>query len=369
MSVICCGLSTVDIQLNSCSIPATLEQVTPFSHTTTTAGGSAPQTALALSSLQVHSSVLTVVGADSYAQSMRKQLIDAGIDISGIVENADSCTALAVLPLFVDGRRGCFVTLGANSVATPDSILPLSLRPKLLTSQLRVFHFGYPHLMPHLQGESLCTLFQRVRQAVPNVLFSLDINGANVADKDTPVLSQVLPHVAMVHANLDEACIVTGLAEASASGALSASKIQPIVEWFAQRGAAIACITCGRDGVFVATSNTTELLQHKPLSEWLEPTIFMHRSAFVVAPQVKVNASGAGDAFCAGVIAHLVRHNGPSGIIPLIECGLASALHRIDSTLLPNPSNMDAVLNAALERGRIAPRPSLLLDDLQTSRK
>lgn len=360
--VICCGLNTVDIQLHSCSIPATLEQVTPFSHTTSTAGGSAPQTALALSSLNVYSSVLTVVGADSYAQSLRKQLAAAGIDIAGIVESPDSCTALAILPLFVDGRRGCYVTLGANLVATPSSILPPSLGPKLLTDQLRVFHFGYPHLMPHFQGESLRGLFQKVRQAVPGVLFTLDINGANVADVNSPVLSQALPYVTMVHANLDEACIATGLADASSSSALPASKIQPIVEWFVNRGAAVACVTSGPDGAFVATSNATESSKHGALFEMSELKTFIHRPAFAVSPQVKVNASGAGDAFCAGVIAYLVAHAGALSVIPLIDCGLASALHRIDPTLLPNSSDMDTVLNAASERERIDPRASLLLN-------
>lgn len=363
VSIVCCGLSTVDIQLHSCLIPTTLEQVTPFSHTTTTAGGSAPQTALSLSSLNIRSAVLTVVGADSYAQSLRSQLIDADIDTRGVLENAASCTALAILPLFVDGRRGCFVTLGANSNATPESILPPSLMPKLLTDRLRVFHFGYPHLMPHLQGNSLGSLFQKVRQAVPHVLFTLDVNGANVADDDTHVLTQVLPYVAMVHANLDEACIVTGLADATASDTLPASEIQPVSEWFVNRGAAISCVTCGRDGVFVATSDATGLSNHDALSEKLQPNVFLHRSAFAVSAQIKVNASGAGDAFCAGAIAHLAGHTGLSGIVRLIDCGLASALHRIDHTLLPGPANMDIVLKAASERERIEPRQSLLLTD------
>ncbi|CDF77472.1 unnamed protein product [Chondrus crispus] len=363
--VICCGLSCVDMQLHECDVPQTLESIVRFGKTTFAAGGSAPQTARALAALSVQTSALTVIGTDPHGDTLRNLLISSGVDVSTLIRDASSGTALAVLPLFSDGTRGCFVTLGANVSATVDSLLSRSVVAEAFTSKLRVFHFGYPHLMPNLRGTNLRRLFEHVREVAPNALLTLDVNGADEQETpENPILLPALELVAAVHANLEEACTISGLASPTTAASLSAKDIEPIVRWFTNHGAEIACITCGKDGMFAATGGSEtdpDNIEKQHLSPVLERGAFIYRSALDVTVATKVNASGAGDAFIGGVIAELVDTRGSRGIRRVADAGLVGALYCIDSSFAKaNPSpTIASLLEKADGLSRIPPRAGL----------
>jgi len=119
--------------------------------------------------------------------------------------------------------------------------------------------------------------------------------------------------------------------------------------------------------VFVATSSSPDRLERTRVSDKLESGVFLHRSAFSVSDSVEINASGAGDAFSAGIIAQLVQTNGGEcGIAALVDAGLASALHRLDNTLVNGPAPIGEVLVASLKRKRITPRESLKVEKYQS---
>lgn len=364
-SVICCGLSCVDMQLHACNVPQTLETITTFSNVTFTAGGCAPQTARALTALSVPTSVLSVIGDDPHGATLRELLTEADVDPSSLVIDSSQCTALAVLPLFTDSTRGCFITLGANMTADVEKLLPRRVIESSFTISLRVFHFGYPHLMPQLQGNNLYILFEKVREAAPRVILTMDVNGANIEESEEhPVLHPALSITAAIHANLEEACVITGLAKATESSRLSAGEIKPVVEWFTKRGAGIACITCGKDGVFVATGGEgegDEWAHRLRISSNLRRGAFVYRRAMKVKEGVEINASGAGDAFTAGVIAELVLNGGEHGIIQVADAGIMSALHRLDSSFTYQSGAADIRALTELGRGRerLAPRTTL----------
>lgn len=351
------------MELHSTVVPPTLETVTKFSHTTFTPGGCAPQTSRALAQLHVPTAILSLIGNDPHGNTLRDTLHAEGIDTSGLLASPD-CTSLAVLPLYIDGRRGCFVTLGANLTVCVDTILPSFISETLFTHALRVFHFGYPHLTPRIQGNNLRQLLRTVREIAPKVLLTLDVNGADRKDtEDDPVLIPALTLTSAIHANLEEACTITGLAPPSAYAKLTAAEIQPIAEWFTERGAGIACITCGKDGAFVATSQRTDFTNLR-LSQRLERGKFLHRPAYVVSKGIQVNASGAGDAFVAGMISELANSAGESGIERIVDAGLASALHRIDRSIMKGKAAVDSLLKTLKDRDRIPPRDTLLVPHL-----
>ncbi|CAN8075853.1 unnamed protein product [Agarophyton chilense] len=357
-TAICCGLSCIDIELHNTNVPISIESVTTFSHTTFTAGGSAPQTSRALVSLCIQTALLTLIGDDPHGKTLRDLLLETNVDVRGIQVSAETCTSLAVLPLFIDGRRGCFVTLGANNVASAANLLPRSVIDTLFTKSLKVFHFGYPHLMPQLQGRALGELFERVREGAPHVLLTLDLNGADTTETPgTPILLPALKYTAAIHANIDEACVITGLAAPSSGDTMSAHVLKPIVTWFIDNGAGTACITCGKDGVFIAT-RAEDNPEHR-LSPHLEHGVFVYKGAFTLTGDGPVNASGAGDAFMAGIIAELAESGGKGGVARLADAGLASALHRIDPTFCGEKADINRLLSLTENRGRIPPRDSL----------
>lgn len=356
---ICCGLSCMDIELRDCAVPVSRESVTAFHGTTSRAGGSAPQTANALAMLNVPVALLTAVGKDVRGREL-VELCSTDSKVTVHAAQTTAPTAMAMLPLFVDGTRACFVDLGANLVADVDTLLPDS-RLTLLAS-LRVFHFGYPHLMSRLQGAALRSLFDRVRDAAPDTTITLDINGASASEAAKPVLTDALPVVAAVHANLDEACVVSGLFDPQAVDKLGAEDVHALTRWFTSRGCAIALITCGRNGVFAKTGSN--FATRTRLSINVEQNYFIYRRAFDIADGKKVNASGAGDAFCAGVIAELVDCKGDNGILRLAEAGLASALLRIDPAFSSQgKADVKSLLERLRERPRIQPGKNLGIDD------
>lgn len=313
---------------------------------------------MSLSSLRVRTAALTSVGVDDHADTLCRMLQSSDVDVRYILRDDTVPTALAILPLFKDGRRGCFVTLGTNLTMHPIAVLEHSplLNDSLLQQNLRVFHFGYPHIMPHFQGRGLYDLFAGVRQRLPNVMITLDLNGAG--DDSAVLIPESLAFVAHVHANVEEACGITALfpLATAAENKLSTSDVKSIANWFISRRVASVSITCGCDGAFLATTSQPDVLDATRLTaEGFDLDAFVYRQAFCTQVD-NVNASGAGDAFVAGIIAQLVHSSGACGAQHLLESGLASALRRIDPTLVSEPTEIDDVVAKALSRKRIPPR-------------
>lgn len=70
----------------------------------------------------------------------------AGVDCSRIIRDPSVQTALAVLPIFASGERGCFVNLAANDHLEGDEVMQ-ALRELSETEgpPLAAVHYGYPH--------------------------------------------------------------------------------------------------------------------------------------------------------------------------------------------------------------------------------
>ncbi len=275
-AVMCCGLSCMDVELQSCEVPPSRESVVEFRGTSSIPGGSAPQTSRSLAALGVDVAVVTAVGDDARGRELRA-LTELGGRVQVFTVVTSRATGVAFLPLFKDGTRACFVDLGANLVADAGLMMPPERLATL--SDLKVFHFGYPHLMPLLQGTALRTLFDRVQSAAPQALITLDMNGAKASEDDEPVLTAALPLVAAVHANLDEACIISGIFSAHRTNNLGITEIRPLVQWFTDRGAGIALITCGRNGVFAGTG--------RDISCALRLSPEMEQGAFIYRPCIR----------------------------------------------------------------------------------
>lgn len=370
--IICSGVICLDMLLESCEIPKTLESVTPFGCISYNPGGSAAQTALSLRRLQLSTYISGVIADDPHGRTLLSALQESGVNttiltIIPITEQTDtsqSQTALAILPVFKDGRRGCFVNLGANNIAVPKQLFPSTE----ISKKLRVFHFGYPHLMPFLRGSPLRELFTYVRENAPHACITLDLNGADVCEDETQVITPALPLVTAVHANLEEACIITGRADANDTDNMKPEQVHSICEWFTGHGAGMVFITCGKDGVFGRS-----VLEGTPSSAMsgLRTRIVgekqIYRPAYKISGSRPVNANGAGDAFMAGIVAELVKigdgeeNTHVSLVERLADSGLASALLRIDSDLLEandKSMSLDRLLEKVKGRERIEPRMS-----------
>lgn len=291
--VVCAGLACVDMELHACNIPVTRETVTSFGDVSYAAGGSAPQTSRALVALGLRSTAIYPAGDDAHGRALKNLLHEDGVLARPIECSSSSSTALAVLPVFTDGSRGCFVSLGSNREVSAQDFCPSNI----VNDDVQAFHFGYPHLIAGVQGKALRELYESVRQSTSGALLSLDVNGADVSERSRAIITPALSVVDLFHANLEEACTISGLHQPGTAASLTSEDVVEIARWFCDTGESsgsiIVCITCGKDGAVVGTG-TAERFRA------------VHRSAYALQDGTKINASGAGDAFVAGSIMGLL---------------------------------------------------------------
>lgn len=71
----------------------------------------------------------------------------AGVDCTHVIRDSSVQTAMAVLPIFSSGARGCFVNLAANDHLQGSEVVE-ALKEIAATGEglpLVAVHYGYPH--------------------------------------------------------------------------------------------------------------------------------------------------------------------------------------------------------------------------------
>ena len=366
--VLCAGLSCIDMQLLRAATPTSREAIARFNGFDVTAGGSTSNTASALRALGVDAAVLTIAGDDFHGDELERIYADEGIDTTLLVRKAEVTTALAVLPVFEEGGRGCWVDLSANDQLTPEAMLGALREPSAagLRRSVRAVHVGYPHLLSGLQGDALrewlrdaATLLSSDSEDGEEAdlrggpLLSVDVNGATLgafADADR-VLGPAYPLIDMLHANLEEACHVTGVTPAPEEADASVETLRALVAPLLASGVAVVAITLGANGAFVAVTEDAERLRR---TDALAQGAAAWRGAHVLLPALpvdgEVNANGAGDAFTAGLLAAMLfREEGaqrPLSLEAAVGVALGAARQRVDSARRSKPESVGELSRA-----------------------
>ena len=328
-SIICCGLSCLDLQLHGCTKGAQEEAIETFEGASYCAGGSASMTATTLALLGQEVRALTKVGKDEHADVLVGKLRRAGVICDCLIETEEQMTSMAVLPIFKAGGRGCFVNLAANDAFTKEEVLSrLSALAAPVRDRTTNFHLGYPHLLKRLQGENLSSLLLECRRLLPNALLSVDLNGVTEHSHSSTVLDAALPLVDVLHLNEDEAAILGAAPGAGASEA----RARALRDLHA-KGVAVVLLSLGADGSLVSVTPDEERLRscRGALPRW--PAGSTSRApAFRVSEGAAVNANGAGDALVGGFI---LAAAWPGQALGAAQCGTFAAMvarQRCDET-------------------------------------
>jgi len=325
--VLCAGLSCVDMMLLNADTPVTMEAITAFDGNRQVAGGSCCNSSRVLAALKIRAVAVTLVGDDVQATLIRSQLEEGGVDTQYIRTESSINTSLAVLPVYTNGGRGCFVDLGANKVATPEKLLGRDFA-LLDRANCHIFHFGYPHLMKGIQGDNLAEMFAAARRH--SMLVSLDVNGAN--SPDFSILQSALSSCFFFHANLEEAATITG-GTAIAEDKATREEVIKLGEYFLAANAGIVSISLGRHGAYLATNKDPEVLKRTTDGRVKEAGVAMFRPAFAAAGPV--NATAAGDSFVAGGLAYasrMIYADSSIGPSELLDHALLTAMYQVDSS-------------------------------------
>lgn len=376
--IVCAGLACVDMQLNHASGGDGGEGIEAFEGETSIGGGSVSMACKTLARLVhgaplddgymqvtppvVHSVVpLCKIGNDSSGDKLISLLEECGkacrnieIKYSKAARDKDpqARTALAVLPIYRDGRRGCFFDAASNTVFSARELVEMigslasgSSGPQLDMSRLSIddiehyqadldsmtpiygaFLFGYPHLIPMIQGEALAQVLLEARSCmIDGGIVALDLNGVPESHfeirgglrsvqslKKDPVIGAALEHVDILHMNEDEltlltGCRIKGTPEAQLEDDYA---IASAVNLFLLCGVGIVAVTRGRKGSFVSCNDHDRFKRSNALPiSWVDCTAKV--GAVELPESTLINTNGAGDAFTAGLlVATMLRHTG-----------------------------------------------------------
>ncbi|KAL9180425.1 hypothetical protein ACHAXT_008395 [Thalassiosira profunda] len=328
-SIICAGLSCLDLQLVGCTQSGSDEAIERYDEAVHCAGGSASMTGTTLALLlgsdddaeskeEVH--VLTKVGPDFAGNTLLEFYRRAGASTHLVLTDESARTSMAVLPIFTNGKRGCFVNLACNDGFTSDELLGrVDVAAESTASPARAFLFGYPHLMPQMQGEALRSTLQRAREKLStkgnSVLVGVDLNGVDGSDPKAAqdVLTSALGEVDVLHMNEDEAMVLSSASESTnADGESAIEDVSPqmlsqLAQFHAQ-GCAVVLLSLGSKGALVSVTSDVDRLKRLSLDNsdvscsvigrWA-PGTQVRIPAYKIA-HGEVNANGAGDALFAG---------------------------------------------------------------------
>lgn len=364
--VMCAGLACVDMQLNHATGGDGGENIETFQGEKSIGGGSVSMACKTLARLchgeplddefmevtppVVHSVVpICKIGNDDTGDKLLSLLEKCGTACRNVEtkcaksmrdRDPSARTALSVLPIYTDGRRGCFFDAASNitfseheviagirsatSIGT-DVSMPFAddLDPNDISFErpaYGAFLFGYPHLLPKLQGASLESVFVEAKSVMlDGGIIVLDLNGVPKKQssngisfqelKEDRVLGPCLHRVDILHLNQDELSLVTGCKYGN-DEISDRSTIQNACNLFLRTGVAIVVLTRGKKGSYVVCSDRSRFERSPMLPRsWIDCAAWV--DATELSPGTVINSNGAGDAFTAGfLVATLLRHTG-----------------------------------------------------------
>lgn len=226
-------------------------------------GGNGASTCYALAKLGVPVRLVGAVGDDVFGEFVIRRLAEAGAETSHIAR-LDALTPASIAIVREDGARALVHRPGASALVFAE----LPELTSALTAGCTVFHLANPFSMPHMRVHAA----EAMRRARGAGLFTTMDTGWDSRGEWMRVVGPALPFTDLVFTNKEEACTLTGCADAeSAAHALRAG------------GAGSVAVKMGRHGcLLIAGSETT------------------HVPAFAVEA---LDTTGAGDCFAGGFLA------------------------------------------------------------------
>jgi sugar/nucleoside kinase (ribokinase family) len=311
-------------------------------------GGSTSNTARAVAQLGVYNELLTLIGNDPHGDMLLNEYARLKVGTTHVTRTSSHKTALSTLPVYKDtGKRAIYFCGGTNNVMT---IRDLAL-PSNEISKFAVFHYGYPHLSPMLQGSNLLELIQTVHSVM---ITSLDINGA---DSQQGVIEPVLPAIDFLHSNIEEALAFSGDLDhvldriqnknmLIIEDQVTEDDVQKCAAKFFEMGATMVAITLGHRGCFVKITDNVDKVDrlNKLLcnrAQGLIPGASVRSHAYDLirsSTTTITNTTGAGDSFVGGFLscfATLASYDTTLSLSEMVKVAQMAAVYRLSGIDTP----------------------------------
>jgi sugar/nucleoside kinase (ribokinase family) len=263
----CAGILVADTfcgPMTSLPQAGQLVAVEPFRRS---AGGCAANVAIDLAKQGVSVDIAGCLGRDVAGEMVLAELQSSGIGCDRVSYTEDTPTSETVILLVAGEDRRFVHNFGANARFSVRHI------DRSWVRGLRVFYLGGLFVLPAIDIQALANLLEDCR--THGVISVIDVVIPH-AFESFDGLKQLLEHTDYFLPNDDEARIITG--ESSPLDQLRA---------LSRLGARCTIMTRGGDGVLAARGD----------SQWM----------LAAYPATATDSSGAGDAFCSGIITGIVR--------------------------------------------------------------
>jgi sugar/nucleoside kinase (ribokinase family) len=288
--------------------PGKLFEVGPLTFAT---GGTVSNVGLGLHRLGVDVGLMAALGDDITAQIIRTIIRSQGVSDSAIRTEAGHSSSYSVV-LSAQGQDRIFLHYTGNNATFTAHHIDFTQ-----TSQARIFHLGYPPLLPALtvdEGAPLASLYQAVQ--AQGVLTSLDMahpdpNGASGRVNWREVLRRTLPYVDVFVPSIEELLFMLRRADYDRWGGralehLTLAYLRELADELLGMGAAVVGFKLGEAGMYLQASADLARFTRARLA--LDAQAWSGFAGYQPAFAVDVvGATGAGDCAYAGLLTGLLR--------------------------------------------------------------
>jgi sugar/nucleoside kinase (ribokinase family) len=300
-------------------------------------GGAVSNTGLALHRLGVDVRLMSIVGDDllgqvivNYLQARDPLLTEYVLPVQG----QPSSATIVLQPENAD--RTFLHCAGTNATFNAANI------NFELADRVRIFHLGYPPLLPKLiehDGEELQTIFAKVKEA--GAVTSLDMvmpdpQALSGQVNWSLILDRTLPNVDIFMPSIDEILFMLRRSEWEAwkgdtLAHLNRSYLAELADELLDKGAAVTGFKLGELGIYLKTAGAERcaIIERVPL----EPAVWGNIEQWQPAYQVRVaGTTGAGDSAYAGFLAAVLHGCGPQEALSWACAVGACNVEAVDST-------------------------------------
>lgn len=266
-------------------------------------GGSVFNTGWALATLGVATTAIAHIGDDPLGRYVHTELAARGIS-PRLTRRPNEATPYSIVIESATRDRAFLHHTGAAASFRSDSVGDIS------TS---LFHLGYPPVLPALvadNGWELTALLKRIHHT--GVTTSMDLAVVDAASPTSrldwsAILTSALPYTDVISPSIDD-LVSIGIAAGSAP-----AHVERATRWLLDRGAAVAMVSAGRAGAFLAASNR-ERLNAAGRTVAANADTWAAAELWIDTPTVArpVSTNGAGDTMTAGLLYGLLHHWNPT---------------------------------------------------------
>lgn len=242
------------------------------------AGGAPANVAVQAARLGMSAQFVGKVGADMHGDFLKRALQERGVDVSSVVQDPEAFTTLAFVE--VDSRTAERSFSFARKPGADMRLSPADV-PDQAVRACHVFHVGSLSLTDEPARTATLHAVSVARQAGVLVSYDPNYRASLWPSKHEAVeqMSVLLSRADLVKINEDEALLLCGTGNPEAAS-----------QYILDQGAALAAVTLGSQGAFVATRAENVFV----------PT----------CPCQPRDATGAGDSFWGALLFQLVHEQG-----------------------------------------------------------